>query len=168
MATSLPQRRDRRKNLFDLFMTRNHAGRLVLTLPDGNVHEGIVPVRAFPVNAPDGCLALMSAEGKELLWVEDPMDLPEDVRALVQSEIATRELMPEIHRIVSVSTFSTPSTWSVETDRGPTEFVLKGEEDIRRLVGSTLIITDSHGLRFLLRDMLALDKNGKKLLDRFL
>jgi hypothetical protein len=76
--------------------------------------------------------------------------------------------MPEIHRIVSVSTFSTPSTWSVETDRGPTEFVLKGEEDIRRLVGSTLIITDSHGLRFLLRDMLALDKNGKKLLDRFL
>lgn len=154
--------------MLDLQMSRNLAGRLVLTLPDGEVHEGIVPVRAFPVNAPDGCLALMSAEGKELFWVEHPAELPEDVFALVQEEISTRELMPEIHRIVSVSTFSTPSTWSVETNRGPTQFVLKGEEDIRRLVGATLIITDSHGLRFFLRDMLALDKNSRKLLDRFL
>lgn len=154
--------------MLDLLMSRNNSGRLVLTLPDGSVHEGVVPVRAFPVNAPEGCLALMSAEGKELLWVENPVDLPEDVRAMVQKEIATRELMPEIHRIVSVSTFSTPSTWTVLTDRGSTQFVLKGEEDIRRLAGSTLIITDSHGLRFLLRDMLALDKTGKKILDRFL
>lgn len=154
--------------MLDLQMSRNLAGRLVLTLPDGEVHEGIVPVRAFPVNAPDGCLALMSAEGKELFWVERPAELPEDVFALVQEEISTRELMPEIHRIVSVSTFSTPSTWSVETNRGPTQFVLKGEEDIRRLVGATLIITDSHGLRFFLRDMLVLDKNSRKLLDRFL
>lgn len=154
--------------MLDLLMSRNSAGRLVLTLPDGQVHEGIVPVRAFPVNAPDGCLALMSAEGKELFWVEDPTTLPEDVFALVQEEISTRELMPEIRRILSVSTFSTPSTWSVETDRGVTQFILKGEEDIRRLVGSTLIITDSHGLRFLLRDMLALDKASRKILDRFL
>ena len=76
--------------------------------------------------------------------------------------------MPEILRIVSVSTFSTPSTWSVETNRGTTQFVLKGEEDIRRLAGAMLIITDSHGLRFLLRDMLAIDKASRKLLDRFL
>lgn len=154
--------------MHDLLMSRNTAGRLVLTLPDGQVHEGIVPVRAFPVNAPEGCLALMSAEGKELFWVETPTELPEDVLALVQEEISTRELMPEIQRILSVSTFSTPSTWSVETNRGLTQFVLKGEEDIRRLMGSTLIITDSHGLRFLLRDMLALDKASRKLLDRFL
>ncbi len=154
--------------MLDLKMFRNTAGRLVLTMPDGQVHEGITPVRAFPVNAPDGCLALMSSEGKELFWVETPSELPEDVFALVQEEISTRELMPEIHRIVSVSTFSTPSTWSVETNRGTTQFVLKGEEDIRRLVGAMLIITDSHGLRFLLRDMLALDKASRKLLDRFL
>lgn len=154
--------------MLDLKMFRNSAGRLVLTTPDGQVHEAIVPVRAFPVNAPDGCLALMSSEGKELFWVETPAELPEDVFALVQEEISTRELMPEIQRIASVSTFSTPSTWSVVTDRGVTQFVLKGEEDIRRLVGSTLIITDSHGLRFLIRDMLSLDKASRKIIDRFL
>ena len=110
----------------------------------------------------------MSAEGKEIVWVDKPADLPEDVRGLVQEEVSSRELMPEIHRINSVSTVSTPSTWDVETDRGHTRFILKGEEDIRRLALWTLIITDSHGLRFLLRDMQKLDKASRRILDRFL
>lgn len=153
----------------DIRMIRNQAGRLVLTLPDGHVHEGIIPVRAFPVNAPEGCLALMSAEGKELAWIDDPAELHEDVRLLVKEEIATRELMPEILSIKAVSTFSTPSIWSVQTDRGQTQFTLKAEEDIRRLTGTTLIITDSHGLRFMIRDMVqGLDKNSRKILDRFM
>lgn len=41
--------------------------------------------------------------------------------------------MPEVERIVSVSSFACPSTWQVQTNRGPAELVLKGEEDIRRL-----------------------------------
>jgi hypothetical protein len=152
----------------DFHIVRNQAGRLVLTLDHGQVHEGVVPVRAFPVFAPDTCLAIMSAEGKELAWVDQPAHLPEDVRLLLQEEIAIREMMPEILRITSVSTFSTPSTWSVVTDRGETQFVLKAEEDIRRLLGAMLIITDSHGMRFLLRDMQTLDKHSKRILDRFL
>ena len=71
-------------------------------------------------------------------------------------------------RILSGSSFSTPCTWDVETDRGKTTFVLKGEEDIRRLRAQTLIITDSHGLRFLLRDMSGIDKPSRRILDRFL
>ncbi len=30
-------------------LTRNAFGRLVLTLDDGTAHEGVVPVRAFPI-----------------------------------------------------------------------------------------------------------------------
>ena len=41
--------------------------------------------------------------------------------------------MPEIRASSRVSSFATPCTWTVATDRGDTEFVLKGEEDIRRL-----------------------------------
>ena len=54
------------------------------------------------------------------------------------------------------------------TDKGRTTFTLKGEEDIRRLATWTLLITDSHGLRFYLKDIQALDKNSRKILDRFL
>jgi hypothetical protein len=72
---------------------------------------------------------------------------------------------------VSVSTFSTPSQWTVETDRGPLQFVLKSEEDIRRLGGpgeGRLLITTSHNLQLFVPDRWALDKPSRRLLERFL
>jgi hypothetical protein len=152
----------------DFLLSRNQAGRLLLTLPDGSVHEGVVPVRAFPLQAPEQFVAFMSVEGKEVAWVDELSALPQEVRDLITQEIGSREMMPTIERIVSVSTLSTPSTWDIVTDRGATKLILKGEEDIRRLTNSTLIITDSHGLRFILPDMQALDKNSRRILDRFL
>ena len=152
----------------DFQLMRNLAGRLVLSLADGNIHEGITPVRAFPVQSPQEFVALMSTEGKEVLWIERLADVPEDVRTLINEEIASREVMPVIQQLTKVSTYSTPSTWDVVTDRGPTKFILKGEEDIRRLSGGTLIITDSHGLRFYVPDMQQLDKYSRRILDRFL
>ena len=62
----------------------------------------------------------------------------------------------------------TPCTWGVVTDRGATAFVLKGEEDIRRLGRDTLLISDNHGIQYLIRDLSALDRKSRKLLDRFL
>jgi hypothetical protein len=152
----------------DFLLSRNESGRLVLTLPNGQVHVGVVPVRAFPMHAPEQFLAFMSTEGKEVVWVDDLTLLPQETLALIAEEIASREMMPVIQRIFTVSTLSTPSTWEIMTDRGATKLVLKGEEDIRRLSGSTLMITDSHGLRFMLPDMQALDKNSRRILDRFL
>jgi hypothetical protein len=77
--------------------------------------------------------------------------------------------VPHIQRLVSVSSFSTPSTWQIETDRGPTQFVLKGEEDIRRLEGRRkLMIASEEGIHFLVPDVHALDKASRKLLERFL
>jgi hypothetical protein len=46
--------------------------------------------------------------------------------------------------------------------------VLKGEEDIRRLSTTRLIVADAHGVQFLIRDLPSLDRHTRKLLDRFL
>ena len=51
---------------------------------------------------------------------------------------------------------------------GATSFVLRGEEDIRRLAGQTLLISDSHGIHYLIRDAAGLDRASRQLLDRFL
>ena len=126
----------------DFLLSRNQAGRLLLRFNDGRTYEGVVPVRAFPLQAPEQFVALMSAEGKEVAWVDDLTTLAQDMRDLVNEEIAVREMMPTIQRIVSVSTLSTPSTWDIVTDRGATTLLLKGEEDIRRLTGSTLRLPD--------------------------
>ena len=87
---------------------------------------------------------------------------------MIEEELNSREFMPEIRRIMSVSTYATPSTWEIETDRGATQLTLKGEEDIRRLAGGVLLIADHHGIQYLIRDSKALDKVSRKILDRFL
>jgi hypothetical protein len=132
------------------------------------VHEGVVPVRAFPISAPEGGLSLVSADGHELRWVDRLADLPASLRALIDAELAVREFTPQIRRIVEVSTFSTPSTWTVETDCGRTELVLKSEDDIRRLGQGRLLIATAQGLQFSIRQTAELDRHSRKLLERFL
>ena len=151
----------------DFQLTRNAAGRLVYTRED-ETHEGVVPVRAFPIAAPDECLSLISREGHELAWIDKLDSLHDDIRALIIDELASREFTPEINRISQVSSFATPSTWHVETDRGNTELLLKAEDHIRRLSHTALLITDGHGISFLIRNIEKLDAHSRKLLDRFL
>lgn len=149
-------------------LQRDSYGRLVLTAGNGEVHEGVTPVRAFPIAAPDEGLSLVSFEGHEVGWVDRLADLPPAARAMIEEELASREFVPEIERITGVSSFACPSTWRVVTDRGEADLVLKGEEDIRRLSRTRLLIADSHGIQFLVRDIGELDRHSRKLLDRFL
>lgn len=151
----------------DFALTRNSFGQLVLRR-GGEDHEGVVPVRAFPLVAPGEDIALIGTDGHEIAWIERLDGLAADVRRLVEEELASREFVPEILRIASVSSFATPSTWQVETDRGSTSMVLKGEEDIRRLGRAELLIADSNGIQFRIRDLQSLDRGSRRLLDRFL
>ncbi|RJP64807.1 MAG: DUF1854 domain-containing protein [Comamonadaceae bacterium] len=147
---------------------RNAFGRLVLVDEQGLEHVGVVPVRAFPIGAPDEGLSLLGSDGHELVWVDRLAELPAELRTLLAEELAQREFTPVIQRIRAVSTFSTPSTWQVDTDRGATSFVLRSEDDIRRLEDQALLILASHGVTFAVRDRLALDAHSRRLLDRFL
>ena len=147
---------------------RNAFGRLVFTNADGETSEGVMPVRAFPIAAPDDGIALVDPHGHELAWIDRLEDLPEAMRALVAAELAGREFMPVIERIVDVSSFATPSTWQLQTNHGSARMILKGEEDIRRLPNNALLIADSHGINYLIRDRAALDAHSRKILDRFL
>lgn len=148
-------------------LSRNAYDKLALTLADGQIRTGVVPVRAFPIQAPERDISLLDADGHEVAWIEELARVPEPAQGLIRAALAEREFMPEIRAIRGVSSFSTPSTWQVRTDRGDTSFVLKGDEDIRRLAGNTLLVTDSHGIQFLIRDMTALDRESRRLLDRF-
>ena len=149
-------------------LTRNPFGRLVLTTPLGEVFEGVVPVRAFPIQSPEVGMSMIHTDGHEVAWIEALREVPEPAQSLIREELETREFMPEILSIDSVTSFSTPCTWLVQTDRGETRFVLRGDEDIRRVGPTILLVTDSHGIQFLIRDPLTLSKESRKILDRFL
>jgi hypothetical protein len=149
-------------------LRRNSFGKLVFISPEGEEVVGIMPVRAFPIQAPTRGISLVRDGGKEVAWIDDLATVPDEIRRLVTEELEGREFIPEILSIKSVSSFATPCTWYVKTDRGDTEFVLKVDEDIRRVGEASLLIADNHGINFLVRDMFKIDKGSRKILDRFL
>ena len=148
-------------------LARHALGHWTLQIGD-QLHANVVVVRAFPIRAPDESVSVLDPDGHELWWLPSLEGLTQTQREAVQEALQEREFMPEILRLVSVSSYATPSTWVVQTDRGTTELVLKGEEDIRRLNANTLIIADAHGVQYLIRHLPALDRMTRKQLDRFM
>jgi Domain of unknown function (DUF1854) len=153
-------------NAFEL--QRDAFGLWALVLADGTRHSPVTAIRAYPITDPDGGVALMDAEGHELLWIDQLAQLAPTVRSQVMQALTEREFLPVIEKLEGVSSFATPSTWTVVTNRGTTQFLLKGEEDIRRLTGTVLLINDADGVQYMIRDLAAMDKHSRKLLDRFL
>ena len=150
-------------------LTRSAFGKLELTNAQGELFTGVTPVRAFPIQSPEDGISMVSTDGHEVAWIDQLSALPEPAQTLVRDELARREFMPVISEIVAVTSFSTPCTWKVLTDRGETEFVLRGDEDIRRIgKEGSLLIADVHGIQYLVRDQYALNAHSKKILDRFL
>ena len=152
-------------------LRKDAFGNLELVWSDHPVIERVTPVRPFPFSDPEDGLSFVDSDGHEVLWLDSINDLNTADRALVDDALAVREFMPVITRIDSVSSFNTPSTWKVQTAKGKTQLVLKGEEHIRRINGmggNNLLISDNHGIQFLIKDVSQLDKHSRRLLDRFL
>ena len=152
----------------DFKLARNAAGQLQFTNSDGAVFDGVNPVRAFPVSAPDEGLSIISNDGHELAWLPSLVDMPTQIKELIEAELLQREFMPVIQRINQVSSFATPSVWDVVTNKGNTQLTLKAEDQIWRLKNNRLLITDKNGVNFMVNNIEQLDKHSRKLLDRFL
>ena len=149
-------------------LERSPLGRWIWVDATGVRHDKVVVVRAYPVTAPEQGVGVMDAEGHELAWFDRLDQVAQPLQDVLRQAISEREFLPEIQRLQAVSSVVAPSFWTVQTDRGPARFLLKGEEDIRRLTGKTLIVSDVDGVQYLIRDPLALDKHSRKLLDRFM
>jgi len=149
-------------------LSRNTFGHLCLQVDSSELYEQVLPVKAFPISLSEQCIAIVDRDGHELVWLDDLNQVSADNQRMIKEELASREFMPVLTRITEVSSFATPSTWNVETSRGATQFVLKGEEDIRRISKDTYLISDNHGVQYLIENIQLLDKHSRRLLDRFL
>jgi hypothetical protein len=128
----------------------------------------VVPVRAFPITDPTHFLSICDSRGAELAVCEDLANLPAPVRELIEADLSRRDFIPVIQRIVHVTSGLAPTEWTVQTDRGPTTFLVESEESVRRLGLHQATITDTHRMRYLIRDLRALDTSSRRLLERFL
>jgi hypothetical protein len=143
-------------------------GRLVLIDVEGRRHVGVETVRAFPLSEPLHWVSIINSEGVEVLWIADVENLAPRTRKILLDELARREFMPIIERIVSVSSTSDPSQWQVRTDRGETTFLLKSDDDVRRIGVHGAMLIDAAGARYLAPDTRKLDAASRRVLERYL
>jgi len=147
---------------------RDATGHLVVTTKDGGPHVRVTPVRTFPISDPERWIALINDDdGKEIATIADLADLPAETADLVRQELAEREFLPRIERIVHVRTNKEPHEWDVITDRGQVQFLLR-DEDIRRLGPTRAILVDMHGVRYYVDDSRQLDAKSRRILTQYL
>ena len=142
-------------------------GRLVLTERSGKTHVGVEPVRAFPLSDPNRWIGLVDSEGHEVYHVESLDDVPPAARTHLERELAAREFVPIVERVVRISGDIFPAQWHVETDRGPTTLDLDSEDDFRRIGSHRVLITDARKMRYQVADTRTLDAYSRRVLERF-
>lgn len=146
-------------------LSRDQWGQLVFIGEDGLRHPNVSPIALFPISLPDAWISIRTPDGIELACVEDPSRLPADTWKLLREDLARREFVPIIRRIIRVSGNSEPCEWQVETDRGPTRFVLKSEEDVRRIGDHEILVVDAHGTRYQIPDLTAVDVKSRRIVE---
>jgi hypothetical protein len=154
--------------LTNIAFSHDALGRLSYRDPTGREHFEVTPVRGFPVSDPDYGVSICDSDGRELLWIERLSQLPDAARQTLASELSQREFMPIVHSILHISANSEPCEWQVETDRGPTSFVLKTDEDVRRLDDHRAMVSDANGVSYLIADVKMLDAKSRRYLERYL
>jgi hypothetical protein len=123
-------------------------GRLRLTMEDRS-YLVVVPAWAAPLSHPGRYLSLLDGKGKEILMVDDPAALDPEHRKILEDELHRRYLTSTVTRIVSVRSEFGIGYWSVETDRGPRDFVTQSlQENANWLAPGRLLLTDVDGNRY--------------------
>jgi hypothetical protein len=148
-------------------LERHPHGRLVLVDARGRRHTDVDVLRAFPVTAPRGPVAIVAPDGGELAWIESLAEVDPPLRTILEAVLAEREFLPVIRRIEAVSD-AEPAEWTVLTDRGPHRFKVGHADDIVRQLDGVAFITDTFGVRYLIPSVDALDGGSRRLLEKML
>ncbi len=155
-------------SLASLRLHRDPFGRLLAVLPDGQTVDDVVPVRAFPFSAHDQWVSLCTRAGAEVLCLPDLGVLDPGTRELLLADLAQREFVPVIQRIVRVVSGGGSDLWTVKTDRGDTHFQLPSEDNVRRMGADGALVIDAHGIRYQIVSIHGLDAASRRILRQYL
>ena len=153
-------------NINDCKFTCSTDGKVALLTPTGDRHEAVRIVRAFPFTAADGPVAIVDSTGHEIIWIKNPDSLSLTHRQFIQSQLEREEFLPRIHFIESVSR-GTPRQWNVATDRGQNSFEQASSDGVVWHPDGSVSITDCDGICYLIPAVQKLDRQSRRLLERY-
>jgi hypothetical protein len=155
--------------LFDpqtLELTLDADGQL-WALTEGAARLAVFARRAFPLSDPDSYVCLVDEQHFERACFVTLDVLPAKPREILRRALEKVDFLPKIARISAIVQEATLSRWQVDTDRGPRSFIVDQEDHVRPLEDGRHLISDSHGMRYLVPVPSALDQTSRKLLARF-
>jgi len=142
--------------------------RLRLTIGDVSYHM-VKPVWAAPLSRPKTYLAILDGKGKEIVMVPDPRTLPKASREAVEEELRRRYLTATVLRVAHAKQEFGATYWSVESSRGPRDFVTQSLQENAIWLGTGhLLLIDVDGNRFEIPDIAALDPASQRYIDTIL
>ncbi|HEX5100346.1 MAG TPA: DUF1854 domain-containing protein, partial [Polyangiaceae bacterium] len=139
----------------------------LVALERSGARRSVIPRRCFPLTDPERFVALTDARGHELACFDEPNELDGDSRRALFEALGAATFLPVIRRIEAVTPLDARFEWRVETDRGHVTFVLEQEEHVRPLENGRYVVTDSHGMRYLIEEATSLDPASRRWLGRF-
>jgi len=123
----------------------------------------------FPLAKHGRYVALFEGMTGEIGVIPDPRELDRESQQVLEEILARRYFMPIIERVKWVREEYGVVYWSVETDRGPRDFVCRGLRDaVVEVADTRLLLTDVDGNRFEIPDYTQLGRAVQVMLDRVL
>jgi hypothetical protein len=143
--------------------------RLRLTVENDRSYPTVKPAWAAPLSRPGKYLALLDGKGNEIVMVADPAALGPESREAALEELRRRYLTATVQSVKHAKQEFGATYWSVETDRGPRDFVTQSlQENAIWLGPGHLLLVDVDGNRFEITDIAALDASSQKYIDTIL
>lgn len=134
---------------------------------DGSVVTGLRLALMFPITDRTSYIQFFDDQGQEVGILQDVNQLDKQSRTIVLSEIAKTYFIPEITRIIDISTELGADVWQVETNKGLRKFEVVGKRrNIRYITADHVMIKDLDGNRYEIPKVMNLDSSSKRLLQR--
>ncbi len=125
------------------------------------------PARAFPLSDPDHYIGLLDGAGKDIGMIYDPALLDPESRQLLAKDLERRYFVPQIERVLYVKEEFGTIYWTVETDKGESEIIVRNLRDnLQELSPTRVIITDIHGNRYEFQNVQRFDSKTQSLILR--
>jgi hypothetical protein len=148
---------------------------LTFTDGEGTFYPIVSLRRCFPLSANDTHVLVRipdteETRGHELGVLANLQGLDDPSLEAVSRELKLFYFVPSIQRINSIREEFGFLYWSVETDRGKKDFIMRDSitSQVRKVSDGRWLIIDINETRYEVRDINALDSNSQKLLRKYL
>lgn len=131
--------------------------------------SAVEAVMGFPLTHSNQFISLIEVKDgkkdKEIGMIEDLKKLDSKSKKVLKAELKRAYFMPQITKINRLKETHGVMKFDVNTDKGDREFETRYKEDIRKLSDGRIIIKDSDGNRYEIKNYKKLDQRSTALID---